>query len=130
HVRHQAECVGAEQDASDDEPREGGELDTMEHEDDEQGDGEDDRQVFEDVVFAHGGSLYVIAWGPVGVGGYAGHKPRVKTIMESRVAGCKVVARISRIIPPDHPRKSLEVATSRFRLLRQDDAVRDAELSR
>ena len=49
--------------------------------------------------------------------------------MESRVTGCKVVARISRITP-EHPRGSLDVGTSRFRLLRQDDAVRDAELSR
>src|SRR5437773_594716 len=130
HVRHQAECVGAEQDARDDEPREGGELDTVEHQDDEQGDGEDDRQVFEDVVFAHGGSRYVIASGPVGVGGDAGHTSRVKTIMESRVAGCKVVARISSSITPEHPGGSLDVGTSRFRLLRQDDAVRDAELSR
>src|SRR5205823_4502903 len=130
HVRHQAECVGAEQDARDDEPREGGELDTVEHQDDEQGDGEDDRQVFEDVVLAHGGSRYVIASGPVGVGGDAGHTSRVKTIMESRVAGCKVVARISCSITPEHPGGSLDVGTSRFRLLRQDDAVRDAELSR
>src|SRR6266480_126869 len=130
HVRYQAECVGAEQDARDDEPREGGELDTMEHQDDEQGDGEDDRQVFEDVVFAHGASRYVIASGPVVVGGDPGHTPRVKTIMESRVAGCKVVARISCSITPEHPGGSLDVGTSRFRLLRQDDAVRDAELSR
>src|SRR6266566_3665130 len=102
----------------------------MEHQDDEQGDREDDRQVFEDVVFAHGGSRYVIASGPVGVGGDAGHTSRVKTIMESRVAGCKVVARISCSITPEHPGGSLDVGTSRFRLLRQDDAVRDAELSR
>src|SRR5256885_4647818 len=102
----------------------------MEHQDDEQGDGEDDRQVFEDVVLAHGGSRYVIASGPVGVGGDAGHTPRVKTIMENRVAGCKVVARISCCITPEYPGASLDVGTSRFRLLRQDDAVRDAELSR
>src|SRR2546422_4519816 len=102
----------------------------MEHQDDEQGDGEDDRQVFEDVVFAHGGSRYVIAPGSVGVGGDAGHTPRVKTIMENRVAGCKVVARIACSIPQDHPGASLDVGTSRFRLLRQDNAVRDAELSR
>src|SRR2546426_7958634 len=50
--------------------------------------------------------------------------------MENRVAGCKVVARISCSITPDHPRASLDVGTSRFRLLRQDNAVRDAELSR
>src|SRR5438445_463719 len=50
--------------------------------------------------------------------------------MESRVAGCKVVARISCSITPEHPGGSLDVGTSRFRLLRQDDAVRDAELSR
>src|SRR5213079_1808411 len=70
------------------------------------------------------------ALGPVGVGGDAGHTSRVKTIMESRVAGCKVVARISSSITPEHPGGSLDVGTSRFRLLRQDDAVRDAELSR
>src|SRR2546430_8398019 len=102
----------------------------MERQDDEQGDGEDDRQVFEDVVLAHGGSPYVIASGPVGVGGDAAHTPRVKTIMENRVARCKVGARITCSIPPDHSRASLDVGTSRFRLLRQDDAVRDAELSR
>src|SRR5436853_138902 len=102
----------------------------MEHQDDEQGDGEDDRQVLEDVVLAHGGSWYVIASGPVGVGGDAGHTPRVKTIMENRVAGCKVVARISCSITTKPSRTSLDVGTSRFRLLRQDDAVRDAELSR
>jgi len=50
--------------------------------------------------------------------------------MENRVAGCKVVARISCSITPDHSRASLDVGTGRFRLLRQDDAVRDAELSR
>src|SRR5436189_495776 len=46
--------------------------------------------------------------------------------MESRVAGCKVVARISCSITPEPPGGSLDVGTSRFRLL----AVRDAELSR
>src|SRR2546427_148772 len=71
-----------------------------------------------------------MASGPVGVGGDAGHTSRVKTIMENRFAGCKVVARISCSITPEHPGGSLDVGTSRFRLLRQDDAVRDAELSR
>ena len=50
--------------------------------------------------------------------------------MENRVARCKVGARITCSITPDHSRASLDVGTSRFRLLRQDDAVRDAELSR
>src|SRR3989449_9394843 len=50
--------------------------------------------------------------------------------MENRVARCKVEARLSCSITPDHSRASLDVGTSRFRLLRQDDAVRDAELSR
>src|SRR5258706_2213760 len=50
--------------------------------------------------------------------------------MENRVAGCKVVARISCSITPDDSRASLDVGTGRFRLLRRDDAVRDAELSR
>src|SRR2546427_13010714 len=99
----------------------------MERQDDEQGDGEDDRQVFEDVVLAHGGSRYVIASGPGGVGGDAGHTPRVKTIMENRDARCKVAARISSCTPPDSPGASLDVRTSRVRLLRQDDGVRGAE---
>src|SRR5439155_21092531 len=130
YIGDQAERVGAEQYARDDEPWEGRELDTVEHQDDEQGDGEDDRQVLEDVVLAHGGSWYVIASGPVGVGGDAGHTARVKTIMENRVAGCKLEARISCSITAHHPWASLDVSTSQFRLLRQDDAVRDAELSR
>ncbi len=50
--------------------------------------------------------------------------------MENRVAGCKVVARISCSITPHHSRVSTGVGTSRFRLLRQDTAGRDAELSR
>src|SRR5437867_779761 len=50
--------------------------------------------------------------------------------MENRVARCKVGARISCSITPDQSRASVDVGTSRFRLLRQDDAVRDAELSR
>src|SRR5882762_6092294 len=129
-VGNQAQRVRAEQHARDDEPREGGELDTVEDENDQQGDGEDDRQVFEDVVLAHGRSWYVIAPGSVGVSGDAGHTRRVKTIMENRVARCKVGTRISCSITPDLSRASLDVGTSRFRLLRQEDAVRDAELSR
>ena len=54
----------------------------------------------------------------------------MKTIMEKAVAGCKVGARISCSITPDHTRASLDVGTSRFKLLRQDDAVRDEQLSR
>ncbi len=50
--------------------------------------------------------------------------------MENRVTQCKVVARISCSITPEHAWESLDVSTSRFRLLRQDDTVRDAELSR
>ncbi len=50
--------------------------------------------------------------------------------MEKAVAGCKVGARISSSITPDHTRASLDVGTSRFKLLRQDDAVRDEQLSR
>jgi PAS domain S-box-containing protein len=50
--------------------------------------------------------------------------------MENRVATCKVVARISCSDTPHHSGASLDVGTSRFRLLRQDDGVRDAELSR
>src|SRR2546428_341521 len=50
--------------------------------------------------------------------------------MEKPVAGCKVGARISCSITPDHTRASLDVGTSRFKLLRQDDAVRDEQLSR
>ncbi len=50
--------------------------------------------------------------------------------MEKAVAGCKVGARISSSITPDHTRASLNVGTSRFKLLRQDDAVRDEQLSR
>jgi len=50
--------------------------------------------------------------------------------MEKAVAGCKVRARSSGSITPDHTRASLDVSTSRFKLLRQDDAVRDEQLSR
>src|SRR3989449_10574097 len=50
--------------------------------------------------------------------------------MENRVARCKVEARLSCSITPDHTRASLDVGTSRFKLLRQDDAVRDEQLSR
>ena len=50
--------------------------------------------------------------------------------MEKVVAGCKVRARSSGSITPDHTRASLDVSTSRFKLLRQDDAVRDEQLSR
>ena len=50
--------------------------------------------------------------------------------MEKAVAGCKVGARISCSITPVHTRASLDVGTSRFKLLRQDDAVRDEQLSR
>src|SRR5438874_1080974 len=50
--------------------------------------------------------------------------------MEKPVAGCKVRARSSGSITPDHTRASLDVSTSRFKLLRQDDAVRDEQLSR
>src|SRR5256886_4437025 len=106
-VGDQAERVGTEQDTSDDEPREGRKLDTVEQQDDEQGDGKDDRQVLEDGVLAHGGSWYVIASGPVGVGGDAGHTARVKIIMENRVAGCKLEARISCSITAHHPWASL-----------------------
>src|SRR6266550_3106792 len=129
-VGDQAERVRAEQHARDDEPWEGWELEAMEYQDDEQGDGEDDRQVLEDGVLAHRRSWYVIASGPLGVRGDAGHRSRVKTIMENRVAPCKVGARVSCSITPHPSRGSLGVGTSRFRLLRQDDAVRDAELSR
>ena len=66
-VRDQAERVGSEQHARDDEPRQGRELDSVEYQDDQQGDGEDDRQVLEDGVLAHGGSWYVIASGLVGL---------------------------------------------------------------
>ena len=50
--------------------------------------------------------------------------------MEKAGAGCKVRARSSGSITPDHTRASLDVSTSRFKLLRQDDAVRDEQLSR
>ncbi len=50
--------------------------------------------------------------------------------MEKPVAGCKVVARLPCIITPDHARASLDVGINRFRLLRQDEAARDVELSR
>src|SRR5256885_17127873 len=65
----------------------------------------------------------------LGLRGDAGHKSRVKTIMENRVAGCKVVARISCSITPHHSRVSTGVGTSRFRLLRQATAGREPELS-
>src|SRR5436190_11022491 len=68
--------------------------------------------------------------GPSWAGGDAGHRSPVKTIMEKPVAGCKVRARSSGSITPDHTRASLDVSTSRFKLLRQDDAVRDEQLSR
>src|SRR5439155_24827057 len=68
--------------------------------------------------------------GPSSAGGDAGHRSRVKTIMEKAVAGCKVGARISCTITPVHTRASLDVGTSRFKLLRQDAAVRDEQLSR
>src|SRR5439155_21183435 len=67
---------------------------------------------------------------PPAAGGDAGHRSPVKTIMEKAVAGCKVRARSSGSITPDHTRASLDVSTSRFKLLRQDDAVRDEQLSR
>ena len=53
-VGHEAEGVGAEQHAGDDEPGERRELEAVEDENDEQGAGEDDRQVAEQQVLHQG----------------------------------------------------------------------------
>ena len=65
NVGDETQGVGTEQDAGDDEPREGRQPDAVEDQNDDQRDGEDDRQVLEDEVLGHGGSSYLIAVGSV-----------------------------------------------------------------
>jgi len=60
-VRNEPECVGSDEHPGHDESREGRQLEAVEQQDDEEGDGEDHRQVLEDHVLIHGAPWYLVA---------------------------------------------------------------------